>query len=92
MLALSNLYIRNASILRETVTVVIAECLKLGFEYNQLYLLIACPNQGKAEVFYKLLERAEKESKRISFIEPDPRNLYDDYPVEDLILIVREVK
>jgi len=43
--------------------------------------------QGKAEVFYRLLEKAEKENKQISFIEPAPEILYDDYLVEDLILI-----
>lgn len=47
--------------------------------------------QGKAEKFYQLLEKAEKENKQISFIEPCPDILYDDYPVEKLILIEKQI-
>ena len=43
--------------------------------------------QGKVEVFYKLLEKAELENKKIEFVEPPMDILYDDYPVEDLILV-----
>lgn len=43
--------------------------------------------QGKAEVFYKLLEKAALENKKIVFVEPAEDILYDDYPVEDLILV-----
>lgn len=43
--------------------------------------------QGKVEVFYKLLEKAEKENKKIEFVEPDETILYEDYTVEDLILV-----
>lgn len=43
--------------------------------------------QGKANVFYELLEKAESENKKIAFIEPTKEILYDDYPVEELILI-----
>lgn len=47
--------------------------------------------QGKAEIFYQLLEKAKKENKQISFIEPGPDILYDDYPVERLILIKKKI-
>lgn len=53
--------------------------------------LVHAQLQGKAEVFYQLLEKAEKENKQISFTEPDPDILYDDYPVEDLILIEKQI-
>jgi len=43
--------------------------------------------QGKVEVFYKLLEKAEKVNKKNVFVEPLEDILYDDYPVEDLILV-----
>lgn len=46
--------------------------------------------QGKEAVFYKLLEKAERENKQISFKEPGPDIFYDDYPVEDLILTDKE--
>jgi hypothetical protein len=42
---------------------------------------------GKEEVFFKLLEQAELENKKISYQERDPNILWDDYPVEGLILI-----
>lgn len=45
--------------------------------------------KGKVEVFYKLLVKAEKENKKILFVEPDKDIFYDDYPVEDLILAIR---
>lgn len=45
--------------------------------------------QGKETDFYKLLEKAERENKQISFKEPGPEIFYDDYPVEDWILITR---
>ncbi|MEJ7778678.1 MAG: hypothetical protein WKF68_03730 [Daejeonella sp.] len=53
--------------------------------------LMHAQQQGKAEVFYQLLERAEKENKQISFIEPSPEILYDDYLVEDLILKEKQI-
>nr|WP_199156030.1 hypothetical protein [Pedobacter sp. ASV2] len=43
--------------------------------------------QGKADLFYKLLEKAELENKKIVFVEPSEDILYDDYPLEDLILV-----
>lgn len=45
--------------------------------------------QGKEAVFYKLLEIAECENKRIFLKEPDPEIFYDDYLVEDLILLAK---
>lgn len=62
-------------------------------EYTQdLYTFLAHAQlQNKAEVFYQLLEKAEKENKQMSFIEPAPDILYDDYPVEDLILIEKQI-
>ena len=43
--------------------------------------------QGKVDVFYELLEKAEKQNKKIVFVEPGEEILYDDYPVEDFVLV-----
>jgi len=41
-------------------------------------------------LFYKFLEKAELENKKIAFVEPYADILYDNYPVEDLILVVKQ--
>lgn len=43
--------------------------------------------QSQVEMFFQLLENAELENKRIVFAEPEEDILYDDYPVEELILV-----
>jgi hypothetical protein len=45
---------------------------------------------GKAEVFFKLLEKAEQENRQISYQERDPNILWDDYPIEGLILVEKD--
>jgi hypothetical protein len=62
-----------------------------SYAQDLLTYLMHAQLQSKAEVFYQLLERAEKENKQISFIEPSPEILYDDYLVEDLILVEKQI-
>jgi hypothetical protein len=50
------------------------------------YLFHARANR-KEDMFFKLLEKAEQENKKISYQERDSNILWDDYPVEGLILI-----
>ena len=39
---------------------------------------------------HKLLEKAEQENRQISYQERDPNILWDDYPIEGLILVEKD--
>lgn len=58
-------------------------------EYAQLLILLenhALIN-GEIDEFYSLLEKAEKEGKKLSFPDPPEELLIEDYMIEDVILI-----
>lgn len=46
--------------------------------------------QNETDEFYKLLEEADRLDKQLSYEDRDPTIMWDDYPIDGIILIDRE--